>query len=302
MQPANHTQPSHWLEPATLAELGNLELIARAAVEGFVQGLHRSPRTGFSQEFAEYRAYNEGDDLRHIDWGVFGRTDRLFLREFEGETNTRVTLVVDCSASMGYASAKLKKLDTARYVAASIAYMANAQHDAVGLMTFNEGVEQWLAPSTRHGQLPRLLHILENTDARLRTNPTHSLEQLAARRQKPGIVVVISDFYTRSQALLSALRPLAWQGHDMLLIQVLDPMEVEPDFAARLLLEDQESGVTVEIDPAEVRAEYPQTLAAHLRDIEDVARGLGADYLRITSDESMRQALSRYLHHRGARA
>ncbi len=301
MSASAKTRADNWLDPATLVALGKLELIAKAAVEGFVQGLHRSPRTGFSQEFAEYRAYNEGDDLRHIDWGVFGRTDRLFLRQYEGETNTRVTLVLDCSASMAFGSGRVSKLDVARFILASVAYMANQQHDAIGLMTFNTGVEQWLPPATRHGQLGRLLHALESTDARDQTDPIASLEQLAARRQKAGIVIVASDFYTDAQQLLQALRPLAWQGHDMVLVHVLDPAEMEPSFASRKLLEDQETGQTLEVDPTEIRAHYPERLAAHLRAMERVARGLGADYLRALTSESIGPVLGRYLRLRGAR-
>jgi uncharacterized protein (DUF58 family) len=153
-----------FLDPATLASISSLDLVAKTVVDGFVAGLHRSPDFGFSQEFAEYRAYAEGDDLRHVDWNVFARTDRCFLKRYKGETNSQLLLLLDTSASMGFGSGGVTKLDYARFVAASLCYMANVQRDAAGLIVFDEDVKNYVAPSTRQGQLFRLLHAIEKAE------------------------------------------------------------------------------------------------------------------------------------------
>src|SRR5919108_180883 len=153
-----------FLDPNVLAGITSLDLLARTVVDGFVAGLHRSPDFGFSQEFAEYRAYSEGDDLRHVDWNVFARTERCFLKRYRGETNSQLLILIDTSASMGYASHSVSKLDYARFVAASLCYMANGQRDAAGLIIFDEDVKNYVQPSTRQGQLFRLLHAIESAE------------------------------------------------------------------------------------------------------------------------------------------
>src|SRR5499427_9013465 len=150
-----------FLDPQTLASIDGLDLIAKTVVDGFVAGLHRSPNFGFSQEFAEYRAYTPGDDLRYVDWNVFARTERCYLKRYRGETNSQLLILLDTSASMGYASHKVSKLDYARFVCASLCYLANAQRDAAGLIIFDEDVQNYVVPSTRQGQLFRLLHAIE---------------------------------------------------------------------------------------------------------------------------------------------
>src|SRR5689334_11611452 len=153
-----------FLDPATLASISGLDLVAKTVVDGFVAGLHRSPDFGFSQEFAEYRAYTEGDDLRHVDWNVFARTDKCFLKRYKGETNSQLLILLDTSASMGYGSGKVNKLEYARFVAASLCYMASTQRDAAGIIIFDEDVKNYIAPSTRQGQLFRLLHAIEKAE------------------------------------------------------------------------------------------------------------------------------------------
>src|ERR1700690_1995788 len=159
-----------FLNPSTLASISNLELVAKTVVDGFVAGLHRSPDFGFSQEFAEYRAYTQGDDLRHVDWNVFARTDKCFLKRYRGETNTQLLVLLDTSASMGYGSHSVTKLDYSRFVAASLCYMANAQRDAAGLIVFDEDIVNYVPPSTRQGQIFRLLHAIEKAEKGTRTD------------------------------------------------------------------------------------------------------------------------------------
>src|ERR1700730_2965276 len=159
-----------FLDPATLASISSLDLVAKTVVDGFVNGLHRSPDFGFSQEFAEYRAYAEGDDLRHVDWNVFARTDRCFLKRYKGETNSQLLILMDTSASMGFGSTGMTKLDYARFLAASLAYLGNLQRDATGLIVFDETVTNYIPPSTRQGQLARLLHSIEHSAVGVHTD------------------------------------------------------------------------------------------------------------------------------------
>src|SRR5450631_4455391 len=184
-----------FLDPAVLGQLNSLDLVAKTVVDGFISGLHRSPDFGFSQEFAEYRMYNPGDDLRHVDWNVFARSEKMYLKRYRGETNTLVTLLLDQSASMKYGSHGTTKLDFARYLAASLAYLASTQRDAIGLVVFDDEVRNYIHPSGRQGQLHRVMHGIEHAEYGLRTNfakPFIHCMQFLSRR---GLIVVISDFY-----------------------------------------------------------------------------------------------------------
>ena len=184
-----------FLDPATLASISSLDLVAKTVVDGFVAGLHRSPDFGFSQEFAEYRSYAEGDDLRHVDWNVFSRTDKCFLKRYKGETNSQLLVLLDTSASMGFSSAGVTKLDYARFVAASLCYMANTQRYAAGLIIFDEDVKNYVQPSTRQGQLFRLLHAIEEAAVGTHTDFTKPFVHFQNFLHRRGIVIVMSDFY-----------------------------------------------------------------------------------------------------------
>src|SRR6202140_876814 len=191
-----------FLDPSVLAGISGLDLVAKTVVDGFVAGLHRSPDFGFSQEFAEYRAYSEGDDLRHVDWNVFARTDKCFLKRYRGETNSQLLILLDTSASMGYGSREVHKLDYARFVAASLCYMAHGQRDAAGLIVFDEDVKNYVTPSTRQGQLFRLLHAIEKSEVGTHTDfskPFHHFQNFLKRR---GIVAVLSDFYEQPEVII----------------------------------------------------------------------------------------------------
>jgi uncharacterized protein (DUF58 family) len=197
-----------FLDPATLASISSLDLVAKTVVDGFVAGLHRSPDFGFSQEFAEYRAYSEGDDLRHVDWNVFARTDRCFLKRYKGETNSQLLILLDTSASMGFGSTGVTKLDYARFVAASLCYMANTQRDAAGLIVFDEDVKNYVAPSTRQGQLFRLLHAIEKAEPGTHTDFAKPFFHFQTFLHRRGIVVVMSDFYEDPDVIVKTVEPL----------------------------------------------------------------------------------------------
>src|SRR5215472_666160 len=184
-----------YLDPSVLASISGLDLVAKTVVDGFVAGLHRSPDFGFSQEFAEYRAYSQGDDLRHVDWNVFARTERCYLKRYRGETNSQLLILLDTSASMGYASHAVSKLDYARFVSASLCYLAHAQRDAAGLIVFDEDVKNYVVPSTRQGQLFRLLHAIEKVEVGTHTDFVKPFIHFQSFLHRRGLVIVLSDFY-----------------------------------------------------------------------------------------------------------
>src|ERR1017187_7119098 len=204
-----------FLDPDTLASISGLDLVAKTVVDGFVAGLHRSPDFGFSQEFAEYRAYSPGDDLRHVDWNVFARTDRCYIKRYRGETNSQLLVLLDTSASMAYGSQAVHKLDFARFVAASLCYLANVQRDSAGLIVFDEDVANYVAPSTRQGQLFRLLHAIEKAEPGTRTNFTKPFIHFQNYLHRRGIVVVLSDFYEKPEIIVDTVEPLRQRGNEV---------------------------------------------------------------------------------------
>jgi uncharacterized protein (DUF58 family) len=283
------------LTPETLSSLSNLELVARVAVEGFLTGLHRSPRFGFSQEFAEYRAYAEGDDPRFIDWNVFARTERTYVRRYRGETNTRLFVLLDASASMGYQSAKVSKLQFGKFLAAALAYLATRQHDPVGLIVFDDSVRHYRPPSSRAGSLQGVLHALDAATPGQRTDLEGCFRKFREQLSRRGLVAVISDLYCDPVAMSRAVQPLAYHGHDIVFFQVLDPGELQPKWRDSVLLEDMESGQTMEVSPEYMEGGYQERLQNHLQAVRTAARSVGADFVLARTDEPLDDALRRYL-------
>ncbi len=289
------------LPPDVLAGLGNLELVAKAIVEGFMTGLHRSPQFGFSQEFAEYRAYNEGDDTRFIDWGVYARSDRLYIKRFQGETNTRVTLLLDASASMGYQSTAVSKLDYAKMLVGALAYLAARQHDTVGLTVFDEQVRDELPPGFGLKKMQQLLRRLASVEAKAGTELDGPLHDFARRKPRRGLVFVVSDFYCEPNDLLESIRPLAWTGQDITLLQVLDPAELTPKASENTVFEDLETGAAIEVSPQFLEQDYPARLAAHIEALNRAARSIGATHAVLRTDQPPAEALRYYWQHRARR-
>src|ERR1700682_3317578 len=229
-----------FLDPAVLASISSLDLVAKTVVDGFVAGLHCSPDFGFSQEFAEYRAYAPGDDLRHVDWNVFARSERMYLKRYRGETNSQLLILLDTSASMGYGSHKVNKLDFARYMAACLCYMASQQRDAAGLIIFDEDVKNYVAPSTRQGQLFRLLHAIEKAEVGTHTDFVKPFVHFQNFLHRRGLVVVMSDFYADPEVIVKTVEPLRYKGNEVILFHLLDPQEIKPRFREPVLLYDLE--------------------------------------------------------------
>jgi uncharacterized protein (DUF58 family) len=292
---------NRYLDPGVLAEISSLDLVARTVVDGFVAGLHRSPDFGFSQEFAEYRAYTPGDDLRHVDWNVFARTERAYLKRYRGETNTEVTVLLDTSASMGFSSGSVTKLDYSKFLAASLVYLAHLQRDSTGIIVFHDEVANSVPPSSRQGQLMRLLHAVDRAALGQRTNfsaPFFQLQQLVKRR---GISILISDLYEKPETIIDTLAPLRARGHELILFHVLDADEIEPKFGSSMMLVDMETDDTLEATPDYARTEYRSKISLHIRDLEAKAEGAGIDYFLLRTDRPLDEALREYFHIRQRR-
>ena len=285
-----------YLDPAVLSTLSGLDLVAKTVVDGFVSGLHRSPDFGFSQEFAEYRMYNPGDDLRHIDWNVFARSERTYIKRFKGETNTLLTVLLDSSASMTYKSKDVSKLDYAKYLAASLVYMANhQQRDAAGIIIFDDEVRQYVKPSARQGQMHRILHAVDNAVPGKRTDYAKPYFHVAQFLQRRGIVVLISDFFQDPGLIAKTIAPLRWKGNELVLFHILDPREIRPELPGPALLVDMETDETLEVTPEYARREYPAKIDAHIAAMKSAANGAGMDYMLLPTDRPLDAALREYL-------
>lgn len=284
-----------FLDPSVLAGIAHLELVAKTVVDGFISGLHRSPDFGFSQEFAEYRMYTPGDDLRHVDWNVYARTDRCYLKRYLGETNTLVTVLLDASASMAFSSRTPSKIDYARFLAASLEYLAHQQRDAGGLIVFDDEIRNYISPSSRQGQLHRLLHGIEKAEPRARTDyakPFIHFQQFLFRR---GMVVVISDFYEDPDLVIKTMLPLRYRGNEVILFHILDPEELRPKLKGPALLVDMETEDAMEVSPDYTQNEYRVKIDRHIDRLKTEAQKAGIDYFLTITDRPLDESLREYL-------
>jgi uncharacterized protein (DUF58 family) len=285
-----------FLDPAVLHGISSLDLVAKTVVDGFVAGLHRSPDFGFSLEFAEYRAYAPGDDLRHVDWNLFARTERCYLKRYRGDTNTQLTVLLDASNSMKYGSGAVSKMDYARYLAASMFYLSiQNQRDPAGLIVFDDEVRNYIRPSTRAGQLYRLLAALEQAEPAARTDFGKPLQHFQEFLRKRGIVLVISDFYEQPEAIVKAIEPLRFHGSEVVLLHVLDAKEIFPEMRGPAILVDLETEQKLEVIPDYVKTQYRAKMDDHLRQIKDRAQSAGLGYQLLTTDKPLDKALTEYL-------
>ncbi len=286
--------PNRFLDPAVLAEVSSMELIAKTVVDGFVAGLHRSPDFGFSQEFAEYRAYTPGDDLRHVDWNVFARTERAYLKRYRGETSTSIHILLDVSASMGFGTGAVKKISYAKYLASAIAYLAHLQRDTTGLIVFHEELADFIPLSARQGQLFRLMHGIDRAELGKRTNFEKPLFELQRFLKRRGVTVLISDFFDKPEAIIETVQPLRFRGNEVILFHVLDPGEMEPALGNAALLIDMETGDAIETSPDYARTEYRLRVQAHISDLRKRAQAAGLDYFLLRTDRPLDRALREY--------
>ncbi|MBI5772608.1 MAG: DUF58 domain-containing protein [Verrucomicrobia bacterium] len=269
----------------------SLELRARVVVEGFWTGLHRSPYHGFSVEFTEYRQYTPGDDPRYLDWRLFARTDRFYIKKFEDETNLRCHLLVDNSRSMAFGSAGYTKADYANTLAATLAYFLHQQGDAVGALTFDEEIREYLPARNRPGHLRRLMLALEKPAAGVDTDLDAPLRRIAELVRKRSLMILISDLLAPPQALEQNLAALAACGHEVMLFHVLDPAELNFTFTQAAMFHDVESGRDLYVDPDAVRKEYLRRLTAHNEQVSAICRKLGVACVRFDTARPLELAL-----------
>lgn len=293
--------PARFLSPDILARIDSLELVARTVVEGFIAGLHRAPFTGFSTEFAEYRQYMPGDDLRHLDWRLLGRTDRYFIKKYRGDTNAQCHLLIDASRSMGYATTGVTKLQYAQFLAASFAYLASRQQDAVGLFAFDEAVRVHVPARSRSGQLRTILGHLSTLRPDRETKASRMLHEAAESITRRSIVVVISDFYDEPEAIISALQHLRFKGNDVIVFHVLDRNEVEFDFGELVLLEDAETQELLSVVPEVMADGYRAAVRRHVETLRESAAINRIDYELLATDQPLDSALFSFLSGRGKR-
>ena len=289
------------IDPKTLMSIRNLELRARMVVEGFWAGLHRSPYHGFSVEFTEYRPYTPGDDPRYLDWRVLARSDRYFLKRYEDETNLRCHLITDQSRSMTYGSTGFTKAEYAATLAGTLAFFLHLQGDAVGLLTFDEQVRDYMPARHRLTHLRQLMVTLEKPAGGQVTDLVAPLQRAVEIVRKRGLIVVLSDFLAPIETLELALIRLAACGHEIVVFHILDPAEVNFEFNEPTMFEDVETGRLLMIDPASARADYQSKLEEHCTAIRKILQRLGGNYSRLVTNQPLELALFDFLRARSNR-
>lgn len=302
MPSAPPTRDLRFLDPGVIARLGTMELKARTVVEGFLSGLHRSPYKGFSVEFAEYRQYLPGDDLTTLDWKVYARTDRHYVKKFEEETNLECHILLDQSASMAYrGAAPVSKLEYGSVLAGSLAFLMHRQRDATGLVAFDEQIRFRLPAASRPGHLHALLLALERLQPGRRSNVGRPLHQLAEGLMKRSLVVLISDLLDDPEPVIKGLRHLRYRGTDVVVFQVLDPNELTFPFTGAATFRDIETDEAVVADPARARTGYLRELAGLTLRYDRELRGAGIDYVQLDTSQPLDFALLAYLSARARR-
>jgi uncharacterized protein (DUF58 family) len=284
---------ARFLDPAVLARIGNLELVARVVVEGFINGLHKAPFFGASVDFAEHRGYVPGDDVRRMDWRLWARTDRYYIKEYEAETNMNFSVLLDISKSMDYGTRGVTKLEYAKILAACLTNLVHHQRDRVGLVTFDNDIVDHVPPSAKHMEV--VLHTLERTKAGRPGDLKAPLHKLAEHFGRRSVLVVISDFYAEPDAVLDAISPLRFRGNDLIVFHVLDQSELEFGFGDASPFEDLESGEQMPVVPEAFREEYRQLVQAHIDALSRSFSGVRVDYALLDTSKPLDHALYRYL-------
>lgn len=284
---------ARFIDPQILARIDSLEIVARSVVDGFISGLHRSPYLGLSIDFAEHRAYMPGDDIRRIDWRVFGRTDRFYVKEFEADTNANFSVILDVSRSMDFGSAGITKLDYAKFLAASLTYLSSRQRDRVGLVTFDRDIVEIVPPSAKHLEI--VLHTLDRAEATREGDFHGTLKKIAESFRRRSVIVLISDLYEEPNAVMSAVNQLRQKGNDLIVFHVLDPAEVSFTYEQPLNFEDLETGEQVQVVPAAMREQYQAMVLEHRETIARVMGDNRVDYAFYDTSTPLDRALFKYL-------
>jgi uncharacterized protein (DUF58 family) len=287
-----------YLDPAVISRLKGMDIKARLVVEGFVSGLHRGPYKGFSVEFAEHRQYMPGDPIRYMDWKVYGKTDRFYIKEYEEETNLRAYIIMDGSGSMGYSSDGMTKLEYGSYLAASLAYLMLKQQDSVGLLIFDTKLRKYIPPRSVKKHLHVLLKELADLGAHEETDLGQSLHELAQRVRRRGLIILISDLLDDEDKVIRGLKLFRHRKHEVIVFHVLDPYEVSFPFEHEVILKDMETGEEIPAVPWEVRKEYRDRVASWINRYRTVLRQSGIDYVPVRTSTTFDVALFSYLEKR----
>ncbi|MGA2298223.1 MAG: DUF58 domain-containing protein [FCB group bacterium] len=285
-----------YLQPKIVAQLQNIELKAKLVVEGFITGLHKSPYHGFSVEFAEHRQYRSGDEIRHIDWKVYGRTEKYFVKQFEEETNLRSVIALDSSGSMKFASkGNISKFEYGIYLAAALAFLLIKQRDAVGLALYDTDIRTYLPPRSKQSYIHEILRTLENTEPTNETHTAKALDLLAEKISRRGLVIIISDFFDEPQSVVNALKHFRHKKHDVLAFQILDPREVDFKFGSSATFKDMETGEELVTQPFQIQQSYSETVNDFINYIKRECHNHNIDYHLIDTSMPFDKALREYL-------
>ena len=291
-----------YLNPQTLASLEGLDLQARMVVEGYVAGMHPSPFHGFSVEFAEHREYVPGDDIRHVDWKVWSKTDKLYLKQYEEETNLLLYLLLDTSESMSYGSGQnVTKLQYAQFIAASLGYMVLQQQDSVGLAVFDDMVRRYLKPAGQPTHLKELLHVMDTTPAREKSDMGIVFHDLAERFKKRGVVVILSDLFDDVPRIIAGLKHFRHRRHEVIVFHILDPAELEFPFRQTTLFKGMEGMPEILTEPHALRRAYQAEISTYLAEIKKGCQMINIDYVPLRTDQDLDTALSSYIASRATR-
>lgn len=292
------TTNTTFIDPTVLASLDNLELRARVVVEGFINGLHKSPNRGFSVEFTDYRHYYRGDDMRHVDWKLYARSDKFYIKQYEDETNVRCYVVLDASASMNYSSGGMSKLEYGRTLASALSYFIMRQRDAVGLITFDEKVRDYLPALCRQPHLIRILRTLSALEPGEGTNAVRPLSDLAMNLNRKSLIILISDMLEDEDSIIKTLQRLRSMGNDVIVFHVLDEAELNFTFMEPTEFVDAETSETYITSPAAIRESYLKQLTDYLANCRKQCQSSGIDYCLLNTAQPLDAALSSYISRR----
>jgi uncharacterized protein (DUF58 family) len=285
-----------YLQPDVVAKLSNMELVARLVVEGFITGLHKSPYHGFSVEFSEHRQYMPGDEPKHIDWKIFGKTDRYYIKQFEEETNLKSYIILDASRSMSYASnGKMSKLEYASYIAAALSYLMVQQRDAVGLTVYDEKIRTHLPPHATKSYLKAILKQLEITEGSNKTGTASSLHQIAERIKRRGLVIILSDLFDKTNEVAAAFKHFRHKKHEVIVMQVLDPLERSFAFGGDAVFKDMETSEEITTQPYHLQKAYQEEMKKFLDFYKKECRENNIDYVLLDTATPFDIALFQYL-------
>ncbi|MGH9309286.1 MAG: DUF58 domain-containing protein [Vicinamibacterales bacterium] len=284
---------ARFVDPKVLARIGNLELVARSVVDGFINGLHRSPYFGASVDFAEHRGYVPGDDIRRVDWRLFARTDRFYIKEYEADSNSNFAVLLDVSKSMGFGSEGMTKLDYGRMLAGCLTYLVHRQRDRVGFVAFDNDIVEFVPPSAKHMEVT--LHVLDRLQPANPGSLREPMNKIAEHFGRRGVLVLVSDLYEEPDAVLEAIAPLRFRGHDMIVFHLLDRAELDFEYADPSAFEDLESGEQIPVVPEALGDQYRELVQAHISALTERFSANRVDYTLVNTSTPLDHALFGYL-------